>query len=103
MPTLREWLSQIDTSAKKTASVKQTTPLMDRMRNELSSEHPDYSLCLDALAIFPAQVTGMFYNNVYPSLSENVQKEWEALCDSVNGILDGQIADIYKYIIKGEK
>lgn len=76
MPTLREWLSQIDPSAKKTASVKQTAPLMDRMRNELSSEHPDYSLCLDTLAIFPAQVTGMFYNNVYPSLSENVQKEW---------------------------
>ena len=76
MPTLREWFNQIDSSAKKTASVKQTAPLMDRIRDELASEHPDYSLCLDALAIFPAQVTGMFYNNVYPSLSENIQKEW---------------------------
>ena len=81
MPTLREWFP----SAKKTASVKQTAPLMDRIRDELASEHPDYSLCLDALAMFPAQVTGMFYNNVYPSLSENVQKEWnQAFFEWVN-------------------
>ncbi|MBR0283277.1 MAG: hypothetical protein IJQ81_17075, partial [Oscillibacter sp.] len=76
MPTLREWFNQIDLSAKKTASVKQTAPLMDGIRDELASEHPDYSLCLDALAMFPAQVTGVFYSNVYPSLSENIQKEW---------------------------
>ncbi|MBR0282912.1 MAG: hypothetical protein IJQ81_15230 [Oscillibacter sp.] len=49
---------------------------MDKIRDELASEHPDYSLCLDALSIFPAQVTGVFYSNVYPSLSENIQKEW---------------------------
>ena len=42
--------------------------------------------------------------NVFPDMEGlDLEKEWEALCNSVNSIVDKQVDDIYEYMIKKEK
>ena len=39
--------------------------------------------------------------NIFPDMAGvDLEKEWDALCNSVNSCTDKQVEDIYKYIIK---
>ena len=41
--------------------------------------------------------------DIYPDMEGvDLEKEWDALCDSVNSIIDNQVDDIYKHLIKGK-
>lgn len=42
--------------------------------------------------------------NIFPDMENiDLEKEWDALCESTNAVVDKQVEDIYNYVIKKHK
>lgn len=78
METIREWASQITESQKSSFNSSLTDELLKRLKDELSSDTPDYEGCVVALTTLHHQSVAAFYKRLYPKMSGSTQQSINA-------------------------
>lgn len=74
MGNMRKWASQVTKQQRKKFTKGLTAQLFQMIKEELSSETPDYYGCVVALTTLHRQTIGEFYKNVYRTIPANAQE-----------------------------
>lgn len=73
METIREWASQITESQKSSFNSSLTDELLKRLKDELSSDTPDYEGCVVALTTLHHKSVAIFYERLHQKLPQTSQ------------------------------
>lgn len=72
MSNVRDFAAHVTDGQKKKPSKAQIDKLLEAVKTELQSATPDYDGCVLALTVFPPQIVGIFYEDVYTHSPKDV-------------------------------